>query len=250
MTTILIVEANPPAYLQEAHLFQTALARIDPEARTRVACPHEDLLTQDTLDGVDGVIFTGSSVSWGVEAPEGAPLWAAMEQVFDRGLPSYGSCNGMQLAAVILGGTSDVSPNGRERGLARDVTLTEAGLTHPFMAGRRQGFCVPCIHRDEVSALPKGAVLLAGNAHSPVQGFAYDQEGLSFWGVQYHPEFPPAHLADVLTQAGETDTPLIADLARAETDAGAAIRLGATPEDFLPDTRMIELRNWMAHIRV
>jgi len=249
MTAVLIVESNPPSYPQDAHLFQTALARIDPDIETRIARPLEVPLAADMLDGADGVIFTGSAVDWGVDAPEGAPLRAAMETVFARGLPTYGSCNGMQLAASVLGGASAVSPNGRERGLALGVTLTEAGLTHPFLTGRRQGFSVPCIHSHEVTALPKGGVLLAGNAHSSVQAFAYDQDGVSFWGVQYHPEIPPAHLAQVLVRAGETDAQLIADLEIAETDAGAAIRLGAAPEDLAPATRLTELRNWLSHIR-
>ena len=250
MTTVLIVESNPPAYAQEAFLFQTALAWIEPGTEMRLACPHETLLTPEMLDGADGVIFTGSSVDWGVDTPEAAPIWAAMEMVFAGGLPTYGSCNGMQLAACVLGGATSASPNGRERGLARGVTLTEAGLAHPFLAGRRQGYGVPCIHSHEVTALPEGAVLLAGNAHSPVQGFVYEKNGVSFWGVQYHPEVPPAHMAEVLIRAGETDAAMIADLEVAETDTGAAIRLGAAPEDLVPATRLTELRNWVTHICV
>lgn len=249
MTTVLIVESNPPNYPQDAQLFQAALACIDPGIDTRVTRPLEHPLAAGMLDGVDGVIFTGSAVDWGVDDPRGAHLWAAMETVFARALPTYGSCNGMQLAASVLGGASAVSPNGRERGLARGVTLTQAGLTHPFLAGRRQGFSVPCIHSHEVAVLPEGGVLLAGNAHSPVQAFAYDAGGVSFWGVQYHPEVPPAHMAQVLLRAGETDAAMIADLEIAETDAGAAIRLGAAPEDLAPATRLTELHNWVAHIR-
>jgi len=249
MTTVLVVESNPSNYPQDAHLFQAALAWIDPRIETRVARPLEHRLAADTLDGVDGVIFTGSAVDWGVDDPRGAPLWAAMETVFARGLPTYGSCNGMQLAASVLGGSSEASPNGRERGLAVGITLTRAGLAHPFLAGRRQRFSVPCIHSHEVTALPEGAIPLAGNAHSPVQAFAYDEGGVSFWGVQYHPEVSPAHMAGVLVHAGETDAALIADLEVAETDAGAAIRLGGAPEDLAPATRLTELRNWLRHIR-
>jgi len=250
MTTILIVESNPPAYPQAAHLFQTALDRIAPRVEMRVARPYEQPFTPEMLAGADGVIFTGSAVDWRVDAPEGAPLWGAMERVFDRGLPTYGSCNGMQLAACVLGGAMAASPNGNERGLAHGVTLTEDGLAHPFLAGRRQGYSVPCIHRDEVTVLPKGAVRLAGNAHSPVQGIVYEQDGISFWGVQYHPEMSPAYMARVLARVGETDAQVIADIEVAETDTGAAIRLGAAPEDLVPATRLTELRNWVTHIRV
>lgn len=244
MTTILIVESNPAGYPQVASEFVTVLQAIDETTDIRIVSPYEAPVTRSDLQAVDGAIFTGSAVSWGVDAPEAAPLRAAMEQVFDQGIPAYGSCNGMQLAACVLGGISAPSPNGREDGLARDVQLTEAGQMHPFLKGRQTGFTVPCIHRDEVTRFPEGAVLLAGNAHSPVQAFAYDNGNIRFWGVQYHPEITPAAMAGILDEIGGYPQSLRDDLRLAETDAGAARRLGVAPGDLQPDQRVTEIRNW------
>ena len=120
-----------------------------------------------------------------------------MRKVFEAGLPTLGSCNGMQLAASVLGGQSSASPNGREDGLARDVTLTEAGRAHPFMAGRIDGYAAPCVHRDEVSRLPDGAVVLATNNHSEVQAFAYENDGIRFWA-----NAPGGYLLETGSKAG------------------------------------------------
>ena len=80
--------------------------------RMCVVNPYEGILNADDFAGVDGVVFTGSGVSWSTDAPEAACQRAAMELAFDAGLPSWGSCNGMQLAAVVLGGQVAASPNG------------------------------------------------------------------------------------------------------------------------------------------
>jgi len=248
MTAILIVESNPADCPQAAPAFIAALQTIDDSVTFRIVAPYGSPVPSIELHGADGAVFTGSAVDWGVDAPAAAPLRSVMERIFAAGIPSYGSCNGMQMAAYVLGGASEPSPNGREDGLARDIQLTKAGQSHPFLAGRQAGFCVPCNHRDEVTRLPDGAVLLAGNAHSPVQAFAYDQNGVRFWGVQYHPEITPPAMAGILDKIGSYPQSLRDDLRAAETDAGAAHRLGVAPEDLQPDRRLSEIRNWLENL--
>ena len=118
------------------------------------------------------------------------------------GVPQWGSCWGMQLAARAAGLPLARNPRGREVGLARAVRPTE----HEMLAGRSGAFDALCMHSDHVcdpstwGALAKGvsATVLAGNAWSPVQAIEIKRElppsdsarrfGV-FWGTQYHPEF-------------------------------------------------------------
>ena len=261
MSLILIVNGNPhdlmaagkPDYGQ---IFEQVFATFDPDLRFRSLNPNHEPLTDAALDGVDGVVFTGSSTEYAATAPEAAPHRAALRQVFDRALPVWGSCNGLQLAAVVLGGSVGASPNGVEIGLGRDLTLTSEGQVHPMMAGRKARFTACTIHRDEVQSLPQGAVVTASNAHSPVQAFAYARDGVDFRGTQYHPEVAPPLIARALRQqqgdaglAAYLAAYLAADLDRAETDADAAARLGAAPEDLALTVRATELRNWLSHVR-
>ena len=133
MTKLLIVESNTPdrvaqdranGYLPTAEAYGETLKEVDASVSYATVAPYGgDTLV---LDGVDGVVFTGSGVAWNTSDARAMPLQKAMEQVFAAGVPSYGSCNGMQLAATVLGGEVGESPSGYEATLARGIHLTEA----------------------------------------------------------------------------------------------------------------------------
>ncbi|SFK94283.1 type 1 glutamine amidotransferase [Shimia haliotis] len=254
MTSILIIESNTPDLLamgkSASASFLRAFQGLAPELRITVECPYAAPLREDALTGIDGVVFSGSGVAWATDAAEAAPLRAAMEQVFDAGRPVWGSCNGLQLAAVVLGGAVGASSKGMEIGLAKEIAPTDAGKRHPMMAGREDGYCVPCIHRDEVQRLPEGAVLLAGNAHSPVQAMAYQQNGVDFWGAQYHPEMTALDVGTIIgSGAFANEAALGADLRIADAEPEVALSLGGKADSLSPKVRTRELRNWLSHVR-
>ena len=109
--------------------------------------PYDGDETPD-LSGFDCIAFTGLSVEWNTDDERAAPLAAVMRAGFAARIPTIKSCNGMQLAASVLGGSSSASPNGREDGISGDICLTDSGRDHPMMAGRDDGYAVPCTHRD------------------------------------------------------------------------------------------------------
>ncbi|MFZ1727320.1 MAG: hypothetical protein WAU13_11745, partial [Albidovulum sp.] len=127
MTTIVIVESNPAKYGQAAPQFRDVLHQIDPSLTVRIVTPYDTPLAADAFAGADGVIFTGSAVDWNTSSPEAEPLRAAMVAALAGERPVFGSCNGMQLAASVLGGQVGASASGREIAVARDVRLTAAG---------------------------------------------------------------------------------------------------------------------------
>jgi GMP synthase (glutamine-hydrolysing) len=253
MTRILIVNGNSRELIVRGHpdyvqTFSEVLYALDAGLTLQGINPDDMRLTERDLEGVEAVIFTGSSSLFAADAPKTKVHRDAMEQVFSLGLPVWGSCNGLQLAAAVLGGRVGASANGVEIGLASNLTLTGQGAAHAMMAGRSAVFASCTIHRDEVLALPQGADLLVTNDHSPVQAFAVGTGGVDFWGTQYHPEIAPPMIARSLRQR-DGDRTLAADLDRVETDPDAAARLGTTPDALRLDTRAIELRNWLLHVR-
>lgn len=264
MTRILIIEGDTPDQLRfsaqqnqksNAQYYQDALLDCQPDLQIETAQPyHPSFKLQElNLDNIDGVVFTGSTVNWSVDAPEAKPIRATMEKVFTQSKPTLGSCNGMQLGAVILGGRVAPSPNGRELGMARNIRLTSEGAQHSLHLGREDGFACSCIHRDEVAELPSGAILTATNDHSPVQAMVYERNGIQFWGMQYHPEISPKQIAALIAGEGLfTGSLELAENLRAAEENPLSIAtqaLKVSSRDLLPNTRMLEIKNWLAFIQ-
>lgn len=146
---------------------------------------------------------------------------------------------------------------------AREITVTEAGASHPMMKGRGKSFAAPAVHRHEVSSLPEtpGTTVLAGNAHSKVQAIAVyieeDGDVIDVWGSQYHPECSAAEIAEYIKscpsitfdgKSPEEVDQLFATIAAADTDEEAAAKLGTSCAELQLNTRATELVNWIEHV--
>jgi GMP synthase (glutamine-hydrolysing) len=181
------------------------------------------------LSAYAGLVVTGSALKIGDGAPEVTRQIALLRAALAAGLSVFGSCWGMQVAAVACGGTAGPNPKGGEYGFARDLAPTEAGARHPLLAGRPARFDAPAVHGDAVLTLPGHATLLAANACS-IQAIAIAHGPGVFWGTQYHPELDLDVLAAMLrtgasdvVAAGQCPDPaavdtFAADLARLHAD--------------------------------
>lgn len=261
---ILIVESNSPervAY-SRTHLGETTaeqygqcLTSLNNAMAFDIAEPYADGFNLNDIDFqcYRGVVFTGAGVSWGVDDARAAPLRTMMGRCFDEALPCFGSCNGMQLAAEVLGGSNGSNPNGLEIGFAKDIELTSAGQNHPMMAQKEQRFASLCVHRDHVITLPSGAILIAGNAHTPIQAFVYEQGDTKFWGTQYHPELEPKHIIDYITEPNSIfaeAAELVDALNTCEHQPSPKTlnTLGIKSSDTDRHHHTLELRNWLASL--
>ena len=74
-------------------------------------------------------------------------------------------------------------------GVGRNIFLTDEGKRHSMFKNKPWGFSAFESHEDEVTKLPKGALLLASNRHSPVQAAEVTYGNGKFWACQYHPEY-------------------------------------------------------------
>jgi GMP synthase (glutamine-hydrolysing) len=220
--------------------------------------------TPETLDAYDGVAITGSSLNIYQREIESLRQIDFVREVFAHGIPMFGSCWGLQLAAVAAGGEVELNPGGREVAFARKITLTEAGRAHPMHVNRAAVFDAPAIHSDTVTRLPRGAIVTAGNDISEVQAAEIRFDRGVFWGVQYHPEYRLHDVAAVIRRYGQT---LIteglftdmADLGRYVADLSAldadrqrrdiAWRLGLGNDIIDEKLRWTELSNWLASLK-
>jgi GMP synthase (glutamine-hydrolysing) len=214
------------------------------------------------LESYDGIVLTGSHLNIYHRTPDILRQIDLMRAVFASRTPSFGSCWGLQVAAVVADGDVRQNPLGREVGIARRLTPTEAGRAHPLLEGRPAAYDAPAIHLDVVTVLPQACTVLASNAVSPVQAAEIRRDGGTFWGVQYHPEFSLGELAailsrrtDILVREGFCRTPEEAlayaeDLAALDKDPARfdlAWRHGIDQEVLEPVRRTREIRNFIEH---
>ena len=274
--TICILNAYPGASRENfdlsgvAHphdLFKDFLKRYVPGVTVDVmfvADPGETLPTAAGLASYDGYIWTGSDLT--IYHSDDIRVKRQIElarEIYRAGVPSYGSCWGIQMAAVAAGGEVAKNPKGREWGIARRIVRTKDGQRSNLLAGKPDIYDGFIMHLDEVVRLPAGATLLATNEHTRVQALEVQHANGTFWACQYHPEYSLLEMARLIAARAE---PLVNEgfFEDAEAVRGYASDLQALHEqpnsakrrkelsigsDILtPDIREQELRNWIDHL--
>lgn len=229
----------------------------------RPADPDGALPSGAALADYDAVAWTGSALNVYDMTPPITRQVELARAVYDSAVPFFGSCWALQVATVAAGGVVRKNPKGRELGIARKITLTEAGRAHPMYAGKGPVFEAVCIHQDEVETLPEGAVLLASNAVSTVQAAEIRHGRGSFWGIQYHPEYDLHEIGHICLRYAErlvdqgwfdsveaaADFAAKCDALAADPDGRKDLRwqLGADEDVLDAAIRLREIRNWIEH---
>jgi GMP synthase (glutamine-hydrolysing) len=232
-------------------------------AEVDIVCPADPdaaLPKGAAIDQYDGIAWTGSSLTVFADDPKVTPQIDFAKAAFKAKVPSFGSCWAAQIAVVAAGGRCDVNPRGREMGIARKIALTPEGRAHPLYTGKKSVFDAFISHDDEVTHLPAGASLLAGNGHTHVQAVSVTHKGGVFWGLQYHPEYDLHELARLcycrkqkLVERGffrdmDAAQDFVDRLEALHQDPGRkdiAWLLGIDEDVMNEDIRCAEVRNWI-----
>jgi GMP synthase (glutamine-hydrolysing) len=244
--------------------YARTLQKIEPSVRYDIVYPTDaepKLPAGMSLDSYQGVAITGSALNIYDGGAAIERQIALVQAVFAAGIPTFGSCWGLQLAATAAGGLVRRNARGREFGFGRRIALTQAGQAHPMYAGKPNVFEAPTVHIDEVVTPPAGAIVLAQNDMG-LQAVTFTHQRSTFWGVQYHPEYGYRDIAAIGDRYGSrlVDDGLFADTSDLgqftrelrELDANPAHtpllwKYGIGPSISDPDLRLTELRNWLRH---
>jgi GMP synthase (glutamine-hydrolysing) len=144
----------------------------------------------DELAGYDGLLVLGGPQS-ALDGPETSPelvgVRALLGQALAADLPTLAICLGAQLLAAVGGGRTRVGIDGPEVG-ATLVAKRDAADKDPVFGPLPLSPDVIQWHHDEISELPAGATLLAGNPHYAYQAF---RVGRHVYGLQFHIETTP-----------------------------------------------------------
>ncbi|HEY0121017.1 MAG TPA: type 1 glutamine amidotransferase [Rhizobium sp.] len=240
--------------------YAAVLRDILPEVTVDLCCPADAADPPVDIASYDGVVITGSALNAYHDMPEVRRQVEFSRAVFHSGVAFFGSCWGLQIASVAAGGEVALNPKPREVGFARNIYLTDAGITHPMHAGRRRVFDALAIHSDHVVRPPPECIITASNGHSPIQAAEIRSGRGIFWGVQYHPEFDLLDVAQVILRYGQklVEEGFFADMAALDACAASLTVLAHNSsrsdiawqfslwDDILSaDKRTTEIANWI-----
>mmetsp|Transcript_14982 Transcript_14982/g.26950 ORF Transcript_14982/g.26950 Transcript_14982/m.26950 type:complete len:314 (+) Transcript_14982:3-944(+) len=226
-----------------------------------IVFPADDDFKMPDISQYHGVAWTGSSLTIfsGEEIVD--KQIDVCGELFELGIPQFGSCWALQIAVTAAGGVCALNPNGREMGLARKIRLTSRGESHPMFEGKPSVFDAWTSHNDEVTHMPPNSLILAGNQHSHIQAACVQHKKGNFWAVQYHPEYDLNDLSrltecrkEKLTEMGFFESENEADnyVARMDQLYKNPTRKDlrwelAIDDDVLDENiRCIEVKNWIA----
>jgi GMP synthase (glutamine-hydrolysing) len=169
-------------------MFRAALGGVEVElCEVDVRRPEsvEQLLTSRAVIVSGSPHHTSEGLPWMVRAS------AALRQHVSQGTPILGVCFGHQLLGHALGGQVARNPIGREMGT---VDLVFSGADPLLRETGVDGLTevVAATHLDSVVELPPGAQVIA---RTELEQHAAVRFAPRAWGVQFHPEMGPDHIA-------------------------------------------------------
>ena len=161
----------------------------EPDVR-RVRLERDELGPVD-LDDWSGVILGGGpfnvSDPQDAKSPAQRRAEAELHDLATRAVaedkPFLGACYGIGVLGTLRGGVVDRAYG--EPISSREITLTAAGREDPLLGEMPPTFDAFLGHKEAVSLLPAGAVLLASSADCPVHAFRL---GRNVYATQFHPE--------------------------------------------------------------
>lgn len=163
---------------------------LPPERLRRVRLERESMPDLD-LDEISGILVGGSPFNASdpierksaVQQRVEAEIAALVEAIVARDTPFLGACYGVGTLGTHLGAPIDGTY--AEPISVVDVTLTAEGRDDPLAARLPETFPAFVGHKEAISELPSGAVLLASSPTCPVQMFRLGQ---NVYATQFHPE--------------------------------------------------------------
>lgn len=191
-------------------------AGLDERDVRRVRLERDPLGTVD-LDDWSGIILGGGpfnssdpeDIKSAAQKRAEAELRELAERVVEADFPFLGACYGVGVLGGLRGGLVDRTYGEPISAVA--ITLTDEGRKDPLLGVLPTTFDAFLGHKEAVSRLPEGAVLLASSATCPVQAFRL---GRNVYATQFHPELDVDGLClriDVYRHHGYFDPPELAE---------------------------------------
>jgi len=198
---ILIVEGNnredsqffiKVAGASAADNLKNLILKIEPSSNIQIINPAHDNDTADALKHMnkyDGIVFTGGAMRLNDMTDVIKKHINFASSCFTQKKKILAICWGLQVCSTAAGGKVNPGKNGAHIGIASDVIINNDGQKHFIYKNKQKIFTSPAFNFDEVSELPKNAVLLSSDNVNNVMGVSFYAGNSEIIGLQYHPDY-------------------------------------------------------------
>ncbi|WP_415290012.1 glutamine amidotransferase-related protein [Candidatus Pelagibacter sp. Uisw_136] len=198
---ILIVEGNiredseffiKAAGSSAADNLKNLILKIEPSANTEIINPGHDDETTNALKNMskyNGIVFTGGAMRINDMTDVIKKHINFASNCFNHKNKILAICWGLQVCSTAAGGEVNPGKKGAHIGIASDVIINNEGEKHFIYKDKKKIFTSPAFNFDEVSELPKNAILLSSDIVNNVMGVSFNAGNSEIIGLQYHPDY-------------------------------------------------------------
>jgi GMP synthase (glutamine-hydrolysing) len=152
------------------------ILKLEPSANTEIINPGHDDETKNALENMskfNGIVFTGGAMRLNDMTDVIKKHINFASNCFDHKKKILAICWGLQVCSTAAGGKVNPGKNGAHIGIASDVIVNNEGQKHFIYKDKKKIFTSPAFNFDEVSELPKNAILLSSDKVNNVMGVSF-----------------------------------------------------------------------------
>ena len=257
---ILIVEGNiredseffvKAAGASAADNLKNLILKIEPSIKTEIVNPGHDEETSYALKNINkfnGIVFTGGAMRINDMTDVIKKHIKFASDCFNQNKKILAICWGLQVCSTAAGGKVNPGKNGAHIGIASDVIINNEGKEHFIYKDKKNKFTTPAFNFDEVTELPKDAILLSSDKVNNVMGVSFTAGNSEITGLQYHPDYEYYQMINLI--AGRKERLFNNKNFLNKDDYEKHIAYIKSKNELLNfDDRTCEVRNWLKYIK-
>ena len=257
---ILIVEGNiredseffiKAAGASAADNLKNLILKIEPSAIAEIINPDHDDETTNALKDMgkyNGIVFTGGAMRLNDMTDVIKKHINFASNCFTQKKKILAICWGLQVCSTAAGGKVNPGKKGAHIGIASDVIINNEGEKHFIYKDKKQIFTSPAFNFDEVSELPKNAILLSSDIVNNVMGVSFNVGNSEIIGLQYHPDYEYFQMLNLID--GRKERLFVNKNFLNEKEYESHISFIKSQNELLNfNDRTCEVRNWINYIK-
>ena len=258
--SILIVEGNikedseffiKAAGASAADNLKNLILKIEPSTITKIINPGHDDETANVLKDMsryNGIVFTGGAMRINDMTDVIKKHINFASNCFTQKKKILAICWGLQVCSTAAGGKVNPGKKGAHIGIASDVIINNEGEKHFIYKDKKKIFTSPAFNFDEVSELPKNAILLSSDTVNNVMGISFNVGNSEIIGLQYHPDYEYFQMLKLIE--GRKERLFVNKNFLTEEEYESHISYIKSQNELLDfKDRTCEVRNWLNYLR-